>query len=222
MGQMRIFIDTSDVTQLQKYMLDKRIQGITTNPALMKKVGITSYRNFATIVLGLANGKPVSFEVLADDFDEMERQARLLSSWSENIYVKLPITNTRGESTVPLIKKLEHLKLNVTAVMTMQQIEELHPILSPNHILSVFAGRIADTGRDPSYIMKKARLCKAQLLWASAREVLNVYQAEECGCDIITLTPDLVEKLSLHGKSLAEYSLDTVKMFHIDGKGLTL
>ena len=122
---MKIFIDTSDVTLLQKYMLDKRIQGITTNPALMKKVGITSYRNFATIVLGLANGKPVSFEVVADEFDEMERQARLLSSWSENIYVKLPITNTKGESTIPLIKKLESLKLNITAVMTMQQINDL-------------------------------------------------------------------------------------------------
>jgi len=219
---MKIFIDTSDVTLLQKYMLDKRIHGITTNPALMKKVGITSYRNFATIVLGLANGKPVSFEVVADEFDEMERQARLLSSWSENIYVKLPITNTKGESTVPLIKKLESLKLNITAVMTMQQIDELQPILSPNHILSVFAGRIADTGRDPSYIMKHARLCKAQLLWASAREVLNVSQAEECGCDIITLTPDLIDKLSLHGKSLTEYSLDTVKMFFNDGKGVSL
>jgi transaldolase len=219
---LRIFIDTSDVAQLNKYAHDLRISGVTTNPALMKQAGIASYRNFATIILGIANGKPLSLEVIADDFDEMERQARLLASWGENVYVKIPVTNTLGHSTIPLIEKLQHLHLNITAVMTGAQIDALHGVLSPHHILSVFAGRIADTGRDPMHIMRKARLCKAQLLWASAREILNVYQAEECGCDIITLTPNLIDKLALHGKSLSEYSLETVRMFYRDGMGIKL
>jgi transaldolase len=219
---VKIYLDTADIALLQKYALDNRVAGITTNPALMKKVGVTSYHNFGRIVLGLANGKPVSFEVIADDFDEMERQARTLASWSDNVFVKIPITNTKGESTIPLIKKLEDLHLNITAVMTLMQIEALQPVLGPRHIMSVFAGRIADTGRDPMHIMRKARLSNAKLLWASAREVLNVYQAEECGCDIITLTPELIGKLELHGKSLSDYSLETVKMFHNDGKGLKL
>lgn len=217
---VRIFVDTSDVIQLHKWVRDPRIGGVTTNPSLMRKSGIKSYRNFATIVLGIANGKPVSFEVLSDDFDEMERQARELSSWSENVYVKIPITNTRGESCIPLITKLRDLHLNITAVMTIVQLEELRGVLDQGHILSVFAGRIADSGRDPSYMMRFARRGHAQLLWASAREILNVSQAEECGCDIITLTPELLAKLDLHGKPLAEYSLDTVKMFHEDGKGI--
>ena len=219
---VKIYVDTSDVVQLHKWLRDPRIVGATTNPALMKKSGITSYRNFARIVLGIANGKPVSFEVLADDFTEMERQARELASWGENVYVKIPITNTKGESSVPLIEKLQDLHLNITAVMTGAQIEALAKITSQHHIISVFAGRIADTGRDPTYMMRLARKAHAQILWASAREVLNVYQAEECGCDIITLTPDLIAKLDLHGKSLAEYSLETVKMFYEDGKGITL
>jgi len=219
---VKIFLDTADVDRLQLYGNDRRVHGITTNPALMKKAGIGSYRNFATIVLGIANGRPVSLEVTADDLDEMERQARELASWGENVYVKLPVTNTRGESTIPLIEKLQEFKLNITAVMTGAQIEALRPVLCGHHILSVFAGRIADTGRDPVHIMRKARLCHAQVLWASAREVLNVYQAEECGCDIITLTPDLIGKLDLHGKSLTDYSLETVKQFHEDGKGIKL
>lgn len=219
---VRLFIDTSDVSQLQKWLRDPRIVGATTNPSLMKKSGITSYHNFARIVLGIANGKPVSFEVVADDAMEMERQARLLASWGENVYVKIPITNTRGEPTYPLIEKLKDLHLNITAVMTMMQIEALRGILGQHHILSVFAGRIADTGRDPTYMMRLARRGHAQLLWASAREVLNVSQADECGCDIITLTPELLAKLDLHGKSLSDYSLETVKMFHKDGEGIRL
>ena len=219
---VRLFVDTSDVVQLHKYAREARISGVTTNPALMKKSGITSYHNFALIVLGIASGKPVSFEVLADDFYEMEREARELASWGENVYVKIPVTNTHGEPTYPLIEKLQDLHLNITAVMTVAQIEALSKITSQHHIISVFAGRIADTGRDPMHTMRKARLAHAQILWASAREVLNVYQAEECGCDIITLTPDLIAKLDLHGKSLAEYSLETVKMFHEDGKGLKI
>lgn len=219
---VKLFIDTSDVIQLQKWLRDARIVGATTNPALMKKSGIKSYRNFALLVLGIANGKSVSFEVLADEFDEMEAQARELASWGENVYVKIPITNTRGDSSIPLIEKLRDLRLNITAVMTVLQIEELRGLLGQHHILSVFAGRIADTGRDPAYMMRFARRGIAQVLWASAREILNVSHAEECGCDIITLTPELIAKLDLHGKSLAEYSLETVRMFHEDGKGITL
>ena len=217
---VRLFVDTSDVVQLHRWARDMRIGGVTTNPSLMRKAGIKSYRNFASIVLGMASGKPVSFEVLSDEFDEMERQARELASWSENVYVKIPISNTRGESSIPLIKKLRDLHLNITAVMTIVQLEALRGLLDQSHILSVFAGRIADTGRDPSYMMRFARRGHAQLLWASTREVLNVSQAEECGCDIITLTTDLLSKLDLHGKNLSEYSLDTVKMFHEDGKGI--
>ena len=219
---MRIFLDTADIDRLNLYGNDRRVHGITTNPALMKKAGIDSYRNFATIVLGVAKGKPVSFEVTTDDFYDMEQQAKELASWGENVYVKIPVTNTKGESCVPLVEKLQHMKLNITAVMTGAQIDVLRPVLTQHHILSVFAGRIADTGRDPSHIMRKARLTHAQVLWASAREVLNVYQAEECGADIITLTPDLIGKLDLHGKSLTDYSLETVRQFYEDGKGIKL
>lgn len=218
---VKIFADTSDLVELHKWTRDSRISGCTTNPSLMAKSGIKSYRNFATIVLGMASGKPVSFEVLADDFDEMETQARELASWGENVYVKIPVTNTKGETSYALIEKLQDLHLNITAVMTCAQIEALRNITAQNHIISIFAGRIADTGRDPMHTMRKARLCKAQILWASAREVLNVSQAEECGADIITLSPNLLEKLDMHGKNLAEYSLETVRQFFADGEGIT-
>ena len=219
---MKIYLDTADIDRLHIWGRDSRVSGFTTNPALMKKSGIGSYRNFATIILGVAKGRPVSLEVTADDFPMMEKQARELASWGENVYVKIPVTNTKGESSIPLIEKLQDMKLNVTAVMSGAQIEALKPVLTPNHILSVFAGRIADTGRDPVHIMHKARLCDAQVLWASAREVLNVYQAEECNCDIITLSPDLLGKLSLHGKSLNEYSLETVRQFYEDGQEIKI
>lgn len=219
---MVIYVDSGDITQLQKCVLDKRVQGITTNPSLMKKSGIGSYRNFATIVLGIANGKPVSLEVLADDLDLMEEQAIQLSSWGENVYVKIPITNTRGESTIPLIEKMHDYNLNITAVMCGSQIEALEGKVQQHHIVSVFAGRIADTGRDPCHMIKKAKKLKCKVLWASAREVFNVYQAEECDCDIITLSPDLIAKLDLHGKNLAEYSLETVRQFYNDGQGVKL
>jgi transaldolase len=221
---VRIFLDTADIAMMHKFGADKRVMGFTTNPALMKKSGIGSYRNFASIVLGIAAGRPVSFEVTADDFATMERQARELASWGDNVWVKIPITNTRGESCVPLVKPLNDMRLNITAVMTRDQIDMLAEVDRPWNIVSIFAGRIADTGRDPDWHMAYARgvLKKSQLLWASAREVLNVYQAEARKCDIITLTPDLIAKLDLHGKSLAEYSLETVKMFHNDGKGIAL
>ena len=221
---VRIFLDSADISMLTKYGPDKRVVGITTNPALMKKSGISSYRNFATIVLGIAAGRPVSLEVTADDFDQMERQAHTLASWGENVWVKIPVTNTRGESCVPMVKRMKYLRLNITAVMTREQIDALAEVDHPWNIVSIFAGRIADTGRDPEWTMRHARgvLKKSQLLWASAREVLNVSQAESCRADIITLTPDLIAKLDLHGKSLAEYSMDTVRMFHEDGKGMSI
>ena len=221
---VRIFLDSADIAMLTKYGADKRVVGITTNPALMKKSGISSYRNFTTIVLGIAAGRPVSLEVTADDFDEMEKQARTLASWGENVWVKIPVTNTRGESCVQMIKRMNDMRLNITAVMTHEQIEALAEVDQPWNIVSIFAGRIADTGRDPEWTMRHARgvLKKSQLLWASAREVLNVSQAESCHADIITLTPDLLTKLDLHGKSLAQYSLETVCMFHEDGKGLSI
>ena len=217
-----IYLDTADMLMLHKYALDSRIKGITTNPALMKKSGIKSYRNFATMALGHAHGKPISLEVLADDLTEMERQARETATWGENVWVKIPVTNTFGMSTVPVIRQLQGVKMNVTAVFTREQIDALAEVEHNSMIVSVFAGRIADTGRDPEFYVKHARskLSQARLLWASTREVLNVSQAENCGCDIITLTPDLIDKLKFHGKSLAEYSLDTVKMFHEDGQGI--
>ena len=215
-----LYVDSADVMAIHKYCKDVRISGCTTNPALMKKSGIKSYRNFATMILGMVSGKPVSLEVLADDLDEIEAQAREISTWGDNVWVKLPITNTRGESIVPLVRKLTDLRLNITAVMTQQQIDELRPVVARHHIVSIFAGRIADTGRDPIYTVKHAQQLGAKILWASTREVLNISQAEECGCDIITLTPDLIEKLVMHGKSLTEYSLETVKMFRNDGQGI--
>ena len=207
---------------MHKMSSDKRVVGFTTNPSLMQKTGIKSYRNFATMVLGIANGRPVSFEVLADDFSDMEQQALELASWGDNIWVKIPITNSKGESSIPLIEKMQNYRLNITAVMAGSQLDDLHKVTAPHHIVSVFAGRIADTGRDPMHVMRKARLLKAQLLWASAREVLNVSQAEECGCDIITLSPEMIGKLDLHGKNLTEYSLETVRQFYVDGAGLKL
>ena len=215
-----LYLDTADMLMLHKYALDPRILGITTNPALMRKSGIKSYRNFAIMALGHAHGRPISLEVLADDWYEMEKQAREVASWGDNVWVKIPITNTRGESCAPLVKKLGNLRLNITAIMTQQQIDDLKPVIASHHIVSIFAGRIADTGRDPVYTVKHARKLGAKVLWASTREVLNIAQAEECGCDIITLTPDLIDKLSLHGKSLGEYSRETVTMFHRDGEGI--
>ena len=202
---------------LRRYAADPRIAGITTNPSLMKKAGICDYRSFARAVLAAANGKPVSFEVLADDFPTIARQAREIASWGSNVYVKLPITNTSGESIVPLVDALGDLNLNITAVMTLEQMRYLYSWVRPHHIVSVFAGRIMDTGRLP-----KTPFNRAQSLWASAREVYHVTLAEEYGYDIITLTPDLIAKLPLRGKDLTEYSLETVRMFHEDGRGIDL
>ena len=211
-----IYLDAADLKDVERYADDARISGFTTNPSLMRKAGITDYRSFARAVLAAAGDKPVSFEVLADGFREMERQAREIASWGPNVYVKLPITNTRGESIVPLLDALGDLNLNITAVMLGRQITEIEDWLRPHHIVSVFAGRIMDTGQLPRLFFAS----RARLLWASAREVYHVTLAEEYGYDIITLTPDLVAKLALKDKDLTEYSLDTVRQFANDGRGI--
>jgi transaldolase len=204
-----------------------KVSGFTTNPSLMRAAGITDYKVFSNGILPITRNKPVSFEVFGDDLVEMERQAREISSWGSNVYVKIPCTLTNGHSTGLLVSKLgkRGVKVNVTAVMTFQQISEMCRFIwvGTPAILSIFCGRIADTGRDPVPFITKAlqqKHDKTQILWASTREVLNVKQAEQAGADIITLSPDLIRKLDLFGKDLAQYSLETVKQFHDDGKGI--
>lgn len=211
-----IYLDSGSLADIEKH--GARVDGITTNPSIMRKEGITNYREFARAVLALSGGKPVSFEVLADDFPTMERQAREIASWGSNVYVKLPITNTRGESMVPMVYALGDLNLNITAVMAKEQIRDVRPFLRPHHIVSIFAGRIMDTGALP---VNPWFAGTAKALWASAREVYHVVMAEQYGYDIITLTPDLIAKLDLRGRDLTEYSLATVRQFHEDGKGVT-
>jgi transaldolase len=222
---VKIFADGADLDGMLQLASDPRIAGFTTNPTLMRKSGVSDFEGFARKVLGHVTEHPVSLEVFADEFEDMARQARKLASWGPNVLVKIPISNTRAESSVPLIRNLseEGLGLNVTAVMNVAQVQATTEALAsgPGAIVSVFAGRIADTGRDPIPIMREcvsvlADFQHLELLWASPREVLNVYQADEIGCDIITVTPDLLEKLSLRGKDLVDYSLETVKMFHGD------
>ena len=202
------------------------VRGFTTNPTLMNKAGIRDYQAFAKEVLAVIVDLPISFEVFADDFAEMERQALLIRGWGPNVNVKIPITNTRAESAFPVIRSLlaRKVKLNITAILASEQWLGLRDCLSPDSevIVSIFAGRIADTGRDPIPIMPQAvrdfrAFPKVQVLWASPREVLNIYQAEDCGCHIITATDDLIAKVqTLRGKSLIDFSLDTVRMFHRD------
>jgi transaldolase len=221
---IKIFADGADLDGIARLAQDPLIKGFTTNPTLMAKAnGAVDYREFAEQVLEAVNGKPVSFEVFSDDFDEMERQARLISSWAENIYTKVPVTNTQGESSGDLIRRLarDGLKLNVTALMTPAQARDVAARLEggPPSIISIFAGRVADTGRDPVPLMAEAVDALAaypnvELLWASPREILNIVQADAVGCDIVTVTHDLLAKLPTLGKDLDEFSLDTVKMFH--------
>jgi len=204
------------------------IQGLTTNPTLMKKAGISDYEPFARDVLRVIRTKPVSFEVFSDDFDEMKRQARRIASWQENVYVKIPVTNTRGESSCPLIAELskEGVKLNVTAILTLRQVQEVVAALEPSvpAVISIFAGRIADTGCDPAEIMRQASRLLAgypnfELLWASVREVFNIFQAARCGCQIVTVPHDILAKaLKMVGTDAEEVSLDTVKMFATDAQ----
>jgi len=224
---IKIFADGADIKEMKKLYREGIVKGFTTNPTLMRKAGITDYETFAKSVLTEIPDLPISFEVFSDDFEEMEYEARHIASWGENIYVKIPITNTRGESSIPLIEKLsdEGLYLNITAILTVEQVKNVSKVLNPDvkSIVSVFAGRIADTGRDPiPYIKQAISILKinplAEVLWASPRELFNIFQAESCGCHIITVVNDILKKFSLIGKNLDELSLDTVKMFYNDGQ----
>jgi transaldolase len=223
---VKIFADGADLQGIAELSRQPYIQGLTTNPTLMRKIGLTDYESFAKEVLKEVKSKPISFEVFSDDFNEMQRQALKMHRWQENVYVKIPITNTTGESSIRLIKQLarEGVKLNVTAIRTPRQVKAVAGVLDPKvpAIVSVFAGRIADTGVEPLPIMQESlkiisHLPKAELLWASVREVLNVFQAAGCGCHIVTVPHDILKKLAeLGGKDLDEVSLDTVRMFHRD------
>lgn len=227
--KIKIYSDGAIIADMEKSFSTGNVQGFTTNPSLMKKAGIKDYNDFAMEVVSKFPDVPISFEVFADDFELMEKEAEKISSYGKNVYVKIPITNTKGESSIPLIKKLtqKDIKLNVTAILTKKQIEETVDALKDGikNIVSVFAGRIADTGVDPKDIMEFAvEKCKekagTELLWASSRELLNIFQANEIGADIITCTPDLIKKLKMVGMDLEELSLETVKMFNRDIKDL--
>ena len=223
---IKIFADGADLKGIVNLYQQPYIDGLTTNPTLMRKAGLTDYESFARDVLKQVKSKPISFEVFSDDFPEMRRQALKMHEWQENVYVKIPVTNTSGESSVPLIEQLasEGVKVNVTALLTPRQVKAVTAALNPDvpAVISVFAGRIADTGVDPLPIMKESleivsELPKAELLWASVREVLNVLQAATCCCHIVTVPHDILKKLvTLAGKDLDELSLDTVRMFHQD------
>ncbi|PYK27759.1 MAG: transaldolase [Verrucomicrobia bacterium] len=223
---VKIFADGADLQGIAELSRQPYIDGLTTNPTLMRKVGLTDYEIFARAVLKEVKSKPISFEVFSDDFSEMRRQALKIHAWQGNVYVKIPITNTSGEASIPLIEQLagEGVKVNITAVLTPRQVKAVAAVLDPSvpAIVSVFAGRIADTGVDPMPIMKESieilsDLPKAELLWASVREVLNVFQAAACRCHIVTVPHDILKKfVELAGKDLEELSLDTVRMFHRD------
>jgi len=221
----KIFADGADKEAMLEMYQKPFIKGLTTNPTLMNKAGIRDYRAFCKDILSLIKDKPLSFEVFSDDFKEMERQALEIASWGDNVYVKVPITNTKSDPCYLLLKKLakEKVKLNVTALMTLDQVSQVVGSLDesvPSYI-SIFAGRVADTGRDPIPIMKSALdIMKinplSELIWASPRELLNIFQADDIGCHVITVTNDILKKLSLVGYDLDKYSLDTVKMFYND------
>ena len=223
--KVKIFADGADKPGILEMYEKPFIKGFTTNPTLMKKAGISDYRAFARDILSVIKDKPISFEVFSDDFNEMERQALEIASWGDNVYVKVPITNTRQETCYNLVKKLvaSKVKLNITAIMTLEQVKGVVSVLDvhvPSYV-SVFAGRIADTGRDPVPIMVDAvgilkTVPTAELIWASPRELFNIFQADDIGCHVITVTNDILKKLSLVGYDLGEFSLDTVKMFHSD------
>ena len=222
---VKLYADGADIDGILEMYANPMIKGFTTNPTLMKKAGVDDYEAFAKAVVREVPDRPVSFEVFADDFNEMARQAREISTWGSNVNVKIPVTNTFGDFSGPLIKALssEGIILNVTAILTKMQVQEVAKCLSPDTpaIVSVFAGRIADTAIDPVPFMSEclamiSELPKAELLWASPRELLNIFQADEIGCHIITATNDILKKLSLVGKNLDDYSLETVKMFYDD------
>ena len=223
--KVKIFADGADKSGMLEMYDKKYIKGLTTNPTLMKKAGIRNYADFCKDILTTIKDKPLSFEVFSDDFQEMKSQALEIASWGDNVYVKIPVTNTSGETCYSLVDQLtqDGVKVNVTALMTLEQVTEVSKVLKtdvPSYV-SVFAGRIADTGIDPLPLMKDALLAlenkaMAELIWASPRELLNVFQADEIGCHVITVTNDILKKLSLVDYDLNTYSLDTVKMFYED------
>jgi transaldolase len=225
--KVKLFADGADLAGIKEMAANLAIKGFTTNPTLMRKAGVSDYKAFALQALQVVGGRPISFEVFADEFGEMGKQAHEIASWGKNIYVKIPVTNTKGEFSGPLVERLTRagIQVNVTALTTVDQVKRVADRLAPETpaIISVFAGRIADTGRDPVPIMAEAvkimkKKPKSELIWASPRELLNIFQADEVGCHIITATNDILKKLPLIGKDLDAYSLETVEMFHKDAK----
>jgi transaldolase len=226
--KIKIFADGADKAGMLQLNANPLVKGMTTNPSLMRKVGVHDYEAFARDILKNITEKPISFEVFSDEFLEMRRQALKITGWAKNVYVKIPITNTRGESSLPLVRDLAHegVKLNITAIFTEEQVAGVAQVLNPKvpAVVSVFAGRMADTGVDPMPYMRAnkkllAGLPQAELLWASVREVLNIFQAEECGCEIVTVPHDILAKaMKLVGIGFKEMSLDTVRTFAIDAK----
>jgi transaldolase len=223
--KIKIFADGADINGIKEMLLNPEIKGFTTNPTLMRKAGVQDYENFAKAVLEVVTELPVSFEVFADDLDGMEKQARRITSWGDNVNVKIPVTNTQGASTATIVERLsaDGIQLNVTALMTLDQVRDVGRALHQDtpSIVSVFAGRVADTGIDPVPHMIAALEIlkdrpKAELLWASPRELLNIIQADQIGCHIITVTNDVLKKMNLFGKNLGQLSLETVEMFYRD------
>ncbi|MBC7386682.1 MAG: transaldolase [Cryobacterium sp.] len=227
-GKIKIYSDGADRAQILEMNGNPKIAGITTNPSLMRKAGVTDYEGYCREILSSVTEKPISFEVFADEIAEMKRQALAIAKWGKNIYVKIPITNSLGESTLSLVKELSHegVKLNVTALFTIEQVQGTCDAVKggAGALVSVFAGRLADTGVDPMPLMRASKaICVAagkdvELLWASTREVYNIVQAEEAGCDIITAPADIIKKMSGFGKTAIEMSLDTVKTFKADSE----
>lgn len=225
--KVKIFADGADPELIGALSLNPLIEGFTTNPTLMRKAGISDYEAFASDILKIVPDRPVSFEVFADELEDMEEQALEMASWGANVNVKIPVTNTRGTFTGPLVRRLSKagVQVNVTACMGLDQVRAVVQVLSPDTpaFVSVFAGRIADSGRDPLPVMAEAvRILEArpmaQLIWASPRELLNIFHADAVGCHVITVTADILEKLPLVGKDLAEFSLETVRMFYRDAR----
>ena len=223
--KIELYADGADVRDMVAARDAGLVRGFTTNPTLMRKCGVADYEKFAREALSAVGNLPISFEVFADEFEEMERQAKQIAKWGDCVFVKIPITNTRREPSIDLIRRLAAagVKLNITAILTLDQVRRVTEALNAEipAIVSVFAGRIADTGRDPVPLMAEAakivaKKPKARLLWASPRELLNIFQAEACGCHIITVTADILKKLTMVGKSLDDLSLDTLKMFYND------
>jgi transaldolase len=230
---VKIFADGAEKAGMLEMYAKPYIKGFTTNPTLMHKVGLTDYRAFAHDIVAAIPDRPISFEVFCDEFGEMERQAREIATWGQNVYVKIPVTTTRREPSYELVRRLSNdgVKLNITAIMTIEQVRSVTDAVKEGaaSCVSVFAGRIADTGRDPVPLMAECvSILKAaphaELIWASPRELLNIFQADEIGCHIITVTNDILKKLPLVGKDLGDYSLETVQMFFNDGckAGFTL